>query len=265
MTRPAHVLAGRRVVVTRPRESADGLVHDLERRGAVVVRLPVVEIADPQSWAELDAGVDAAAQGGFDWIVFTSAAAARRFGARVAVHRARPRARVAAVGDRTAGALRAAGIEVDLVPSEFDALSVAEALPGRGTLLWPRVEGGPRAPVRALEERGWAVREVVAYVNRPLRRAPAAAESVRAGEFDCLTFASGSAVRAFVDLVCAPADVALDPDGSSFGRVTACLGPASARAAAEAGFRVDVIAEPHTAAGLVAALEAAYSNAGMAR
>ncbi len=64
---------------------------------------------------------------------------------------------------------------------------------------------------------------------------------------DVWTFASPSAVRAFVENVPGAPDLAQD-------KTIACIGPTTAQAAAEAGLTADVVAAEATVEGLIAAL-----------
>ena len=251
-----------RVVVTRAREQSAELEDRLRDAGARVSFFPAVAIADPETWEELDAAVARAAAGEYTWVLFTSANAVDRVATRLDHSRARLEARVGAVAATTAGELRARGIDVDAVPEEFTAGALAFAL-GRATgrVLLPRVEGGPQDVVDDLRARGWTVDEVVAYRNLPGRGAGVGADSddVRSGAFDAVTFASGSAARNFVSLTGDPAALGLSPQDPPE-RVVACIGPSTARVAAEVGMRVDVVAAEHSSAGLVQALEAHYAR-----
>jgi uroporphyrinogen-III synthase len=85
-------------------------------------------------------------------------------------------------------------------------------------------------------------------------------DRVRAGSFDVVTFASASAVRAFVDLVGHPADLGLGRDTESGLLNVGCIGPQTAAAAADAGFRVDIVASEHTGGGLRDALITHFSG-----
>ena len=71
---------------------------------------------------------------------------------------------------------------------------------------------------------------------------------VTEGAFGVVTFASGSAVRGFVDLYGTPG-----PDVR-----VACIGPSTAEVARELGATASVVANEHTAAGLVRAIESAW-------
>ena len=251
-------LTGVRVVVTRPRSQAAALGALLEREGATPVYLPVIEIADPPSFAELDRAVGDLAKGAYQWVVFTSANAAEKVlyrglvtGVDALVH---PSTKVAAVGSQTASLLADSGIGVDLVPEEFTGDSLVDALgTGPGDIFLPRAADAPAALVEGLEGSGWLVDQVAAYMNRPVAQDDPAVDTVRRLDFDVLTFASGSAVRAFAQFVAEPHELALASAETSE-QLVAVIGPRTAEVAQELGFRRDIVASEHTAEGLVAAL-----------
>ena len=244
-------LADVRVVVTRARHQASALARLLRRQGAHVLLVPVIDIAPPESWAPLDAALGRAAAGDLDWIVFTSANAVEAVLDREGAPGALRSTRVAAVGRATAGALEERGRRADLVPSTFTGSSLASALgAGGGSVLVPRAEEAPRTIVEALLAAGWAVQEVTAYRNIVARRSKDA-DVVSGGEFDAVTFTSGSTARNFAAVVGPPGALGLAPGGS---KVVACIGPQTATVARASGYAVDVVAPEHTASGLVAAL-----------
>lgn len=244
-------LAGVRVVVTRARHQAGALARLLQERGAHVLFVPVIEIAPPASWDSVDAALRRVAAGAFDWVVFTSANAVEMVLGRDGGPDALRAARVAAVGRATAGALAEGGRPADLVPPTFTAAAVAAAVgAGPGRVLLPRAEEAPRALVEALRAAGWDAQEIAAYRNVVARRSEAV-DVVEAGEFDAVTFTSGSTARNFRAVVGPPSALGLAPGGS---KVVACIGPQTASAARTAGYAVDVVAPQHTASGLVDAL-----------
>lgn len=109
-----------RVLVTRAQHQASELAERLGELGLEPVLLPVIEIAEPMSYAALDEAL--AALRSFHWIIFTSANA-------VGVARERGFSKkdglkIAAIGQATARALKAMGVVADLVPGQ----AVAEAL-----------------------------------------------------------------------------------------------------------------------------------------
>src|SRR5581483_514927 len=193
-------LFGRRIVVTRAREQASGLVERLDELWAATVELPVIEIVEP---ADGGAALREAARrvGDYDWVAFTSANAVTRFFAALGDVGADTRAlggrRVAAIGPGTAEALAGAGVRADLVPERFVAESLLEAFPpGPGRVLLPRAAVARDALPAGLAGRGFTVDVVEAYrtvVGRPAPEALAAA-----GGADAVTFTSSSTVTNYL-------------------------------------------------------------------
>lgn len=251
-------LLGRSVVVTRPAAQARELVAALTDLGADVVELPLIAIADPSSYEDLDRAIKSLA--GYDWVLFSSVNVVERFFARMDVAGADARAfadaRIGAVGARTAHALAHHGLRADLVPDASTGSALAVALgDGSGAVLLPRVEDAPGKPRDALAARGWTVDEVAVYANIPGRPSPDAIERVRSGDVDIVTFTSASVVRNFSAVVGTP-----DPF-EGFPAVV-CIGPATAAAARAEGLRVTAVAEPHDGVGLVAAVLAVATDGG---
>ncbi len=239
-------LFGRRIIVTRAREQASGLVERLHELGAATVELPVIEIAEPPDGG---AALREAARrvGDYDWVAFTSANAVVRFFAALGDVGADSRAlggrRVAAIGPGTAEALAGAGVRADIVPERFVAESLLDAFPsGPGRVLLPRAAVARDALPAGLAERGYAVDVVEAYrtvVGRPAPEALAAVATAHA-----VTFTSSSTVTNYLAVV---GDAPVPP-------VVACIGPITAETARAAGLTVDVVAPEHTIDGLVRAL-----------
>jgi uroporphyrinogen III methyltransferase / synthase len=257
-TRP---LLGRRVVVTRARHQAPELVARLSELGAAVIAAPVIEIADPPSWEPLDLAVKKVAGGLYGWVVFTSVNGLERFFQRFDAagydSRSFGRARIAAVGSRTASFLTARGLKPDVVPESFTGDDLATAIGhGPGSVLLPRVADAPRDIITILEKQGWIPDDVVAYVNVRPEPSRAVAKLIAGGEFDVVTFTSASTVRNFVESFGSTIDLALDE------KVVACIGPRTAAAATEAGMNIDVMPDEHTVAALVDALVATPASRG---
>lgn len=247
-------LAGRVVVVTRPREQARGLCDALEGRGARTVLFPTIAprpLADP---GRVDAVVGGLAA--YAWIVFTSANAVRFFGERLDAAGAAlpPGVRVAAVGPATARALAGRGLPVHAVPEEFRGGRVAEALgavAGRHVLL-PRADLGREETVEALRARGAVVHDLTVYHTAPAAPDPEGRRALDAG-VDAVTFTSPSAARNFATLLGDRAIPLLH------GTVVACIGPSTADAVRALGVAVQVQPDVYTVPSLVAALEAHFA------
>lgn len=251
-------LAGRTVVVTRPRAQAAGFVEALEALGAAVVEFPTIRIeapADPEPLARAASGA-----GGYDWIVFTSVNGVERFWDALRAAGGGADAldgvRVCAIGPATAGALEVRGVRPDVVPAEHVAEAVVAALEEAADLRGARVLL-PRAAVArdvlpdGLRTRGAEVDDVAAYRTIPDGRgADALRRRLDRGEVDWVTFTASSTVRSFAELV-----------GTEVGRArVASIGPVTSATARALGLPVHVEAERYTIPGLTAALVAAEAE-----
>lgn len=245
-------------MVTRAREQAGGLADLLTQRGADVLTVPTIAIAPPESWSEVDDSIRELARGAFDWVAFTSANGVDRFFSRLgcAPEEVFRDAKVAAVGSATERMLVDRGVEPDLVPETFTAEALADALgDGTGAILLPRAASVPPTMVVVLKARGWEPREVEVYRTTSVAPEGSGAAEVSAGRFDVVTFTSASTVVGFADAFEVAALGLTETEPSE--RLVACIGPVTARACASRGLRVDLIAGPHTAEGMVSAIEAA--------
>jgi uroporphyrinogen-III synthase len=160
------------------------------------------------------------------------------------------RAQVAAVGEGTAGALRRFGVEPDLVPKTFTTAALGRAFPrGTGHVLLARADIAPDGLEATVAAKGWTPRRVDAYRTRLVPSLPTeAAEALRAGEVDVVSFTSVSTVEGFVR---AARSVLAEAPRSP---VSVCIGPVTAEAARGAGLMVAGVAQPHTIEGLVKVL-----------
>jgi uroporphyrinogen III methyltransferase/synthase len=251
-------LFGKRVIVTRPREQAKSLTEALTALGADVISAPTIRVDPPASFSDLDRALERVRSSNYEWIVFSSANAAAKTFDRLWEIGGDARwlgsTKIAAVGPATADVLRTYGVRPDLVPRAHTGEAVAEELGrGEGSILLPRPDDSPPDLVEALARLGRDVDQVVAYRTVTAEIDSDVADEIRAGRFDAVTFASGSAVRGFVGCLGPPGEFALGP-GDETGKTVACIGPSTASVAEELGFRVDVVASDHTAAGLATAL-----------
>jgi uroporphyrinogen-III synthase len=249
-------LHGRRVLVTRPRSQAGRLAALLEAYGAEAVTWPAIRIGPPEDWAPLDRAIRELEI--FQWIVFTSvngvAAFRERLGRAGRDARSLAGCRVAAIGPETAAALRRGGIDPDVVPTEYRAEGLVEALQTRAgredAVLLVRAADAREVLPRELEARGVRVTVVPAY-----RTAIAGdgADRVRAllesRGIDVVTFTSPSTVRGFLEIL-----AAADPRRLLEGVVVAAIGPITAAAAAEQGVQVSVVPHEYTVPALADAI-----------
>lgn len=244
-------LFGKRVLVTRSRAQASRLSRLLSAQGAQPLELPTIEIEAAPSPA-LDRALARLER--FHWVVFTSANAVQPFFSRLAeLGRdawALGRARLCAIGEATAQALKERGLLPDLVPGDFSTPGILDAFSKIGVkgkrVLLPRTDIAGAGLARGLRSLGARVTQVVAYrTRRPAGGRQRARELI--SQADIVTFTSSSTAKGLVAM--------LDGDASAINRATvACIGEQTAQAAQELGIRVDIVAPVHTIPGLVAAL-----------
>jgi uroporphyrinogen III methyltransferase / synthase len=151
--------------------------------------------------------------------------------------------RIAAIGPGTAAALRAGGIEPDIVPARSNAEGLVEALAGvevRRALIARAQEGRAVLP-DALRERGAEVELLALY--RTIAEPLSEDERAAAVAADLVVFASSSAVRAFHAAA-----------GTLAGPRIASIGPATSETIRELGGEVAIEASEHTPDGLIGAI-----------
>ena len=258
MTRAARPLAGKRILVTRPRAQAPELVDRLAALGAEAIEAPAIRIVPPDDTRPLD---DArAAAPSFDWIVFTSANGVDAFLERRIARDSRTPdlagVRICAIGPATAARIARYGLTIDLAPSDHRGEGVGRALTaGRdlhgSRILLPRADIARPLLPEALRAAGADVTEVTAYRTIPVAGWPgnAVREMIMQKKIDVTTFTSASAVRSAAHSL--GAERAVDLLGET---VVAAIGPVTARAARQLGLESTVMPSTYTAQALAQAL-----------
>jgi uroporphyrinogen III methyltransferase/synthase len=255
---PDRPLAGRTVVVTRPRARSGPFERLLREHGARVLSLPTIRIAPLEQPQELLGALGRLQE--YDWIVFTSVNAVEAVAESLRAGSDELRElRAAAIGPATARAVEERlGLEVEIVPGEYRAEELAAALlehlsDASGTrVLLPRAAEAREALPRLLREAGIEVDEVPAYRTLLAEAGEAGKlrERLARGEVDWITFTASSTVRGFVEAV-----------GTETGRArVAAIGPITAGTARSLGLVVDVTAGEYTIPGLVQALVQAETD-----
>ena len=251
-------LYGWRVLVPRAKEQAGPMNTRLSSYGAIPQSVPTISMEPPRNPAQMDRAIKGIVEGRYQWVVFTSTNAvdavwdkfeelgldARSF---AGVH-------LAAVGEKTADAVRARGMFPEVLPhrTKQNAAGLVEVFPEYvedidpvSRVLLPRADLGTDVLVDGLVEKGWEVDDVVAY--RTVRAAPPAPEvrdMIKSGGFDAVCFTSASTVKNLVGIAGKPHPRT----------IIACIGPMAAAEAREQGLRVDVIPEVADVPSLVDAL-----------
>jgi uroporphyrinogen-III synthase len=247
-------------LITRPGEQAGPFAVALRAAGAMPLVYSTIVLGPPPSWQPADEALRRLDD--YAWAIFTSpSAVAFTLERAVAIGLSASSqsfggVRLAAVGTETARALTQRGLTVDLVP-EVDqqrqegllsallaALTGADIAididaPRRRRILFPQALGGRELLRDQLVKHGYAV-DVV-----PVSQTVPADMLDPPPPFDVATFASPSALRAFVER--------WGRDGLAAAHV-AVIGPTTAEAAAALGVRVDAMPATPSVAALVHSL-----------
>jgi uroporphyrinogen III methyltransferase/synthase len=200
-------LHGQRILITRPRQQGEDFAHRIVAYGGVPYLLPTVEIRDPDDWRPVDRALRALAS--YHWLVFTSSNGVRAFFERLLAIgldlRAVGHLKFAAIGPKTAEALRRYHLEPDVVPPRFQSEDLAAALahrllPGERVLL-ARADRG-RDVLRESLAGTHAVEQVAVYSQTDaLIDGAALLKHLRRGEVDFITLTSTNIARVLLTMV----------------------------------------------------------------
>jgi uroporphyrinogen III methyltransferase / synthase len=254
-------LLGKRIIVTRAREQASGLVKKLSDLGASCLEFPTIRVIPPDTWAPLDDAISRI--GDYHWLVFTSVNGVKFFFERLFAAgrdvRSLGHVKTACIGPATAAKLLSFGIKNDILPESYRAESVVEAfktidIKGKRILI-PRAElARPVLPVE-LRKMGGDVDEITAYTTKTDShdlspdKGGALVDVLSENNADLVTFTSSSTVTNFKTLL-----PKKDVESLMDGITVACIGPITAETARKEGFKVDITADRFTIDGLCDAI-----------
>lgn len=246
------ILFGKKILVTRTRAQASKLTRQLENLGADVIEFPTIKIVPPSdNFQKLDAAISNIKN--FEWLIFTSANGVEKFFERLKFCKLDARAlsasKIAVIGSGTAEKLFGYNITPDLIPAEFRAESLTDALKNsvRGkNILIARAEVARDILPVELEKFGANVTVAPAY--KTVSDTP---PQVDFSEIDVATFTSSSTVENFVKA--AGIDALKNMK-------TAAIGTVTAETLKKFGVTADIVAKEFTIAGLVDAIKNFYEG-----
>ena len=242
-------LFGKRILVTRTREQANELSILLKEAGAFVYEVPTIEIVPTPDSAEVNAALDKLPD--CDWVVLTSVN-----GVKLLVEALRGRGgdvrdlagkRIAAIGPATAKAIEDLALKVDLVPKEYKAEGLAEALGKKGIrgkrFLLARASAARDALPKKIKEMGGETVIAPIYDARaPAGSAQKIKELLNKGKVEIAVFTSSSTVRNFMDMA----------HGADTSKIRiASIGPVTSQTARELGLEVHIQPAEYTIPALV--------------
>ncbi len=239
----------KRILITRPRAQANSLADGLIAAGFEPIYFPVIEIRPMADNTKLEQALKNLNK--YEWVVFTSVNGVDAVFGRLpaGTHFSN---KVAAIGPKTAKALKMHGVIPNFVPEEYVAESI---LPGLGDLknkwvLLPRAEIARKALPEAIAAAGGVPHEIAVYQTIPVVPDVQGLAALKAG-VEVITLTSPSTVQNFLAIA---RQNGLDPLHLPGDPLFACIGPITERAAREEGILNLIVAGEYTTEGLIKAI-----------
>jgi uroporphyrinogen-III synthase len=252
MKMPDGPLAGKTVLVTRPKEQADSLLSLIKDEGAIPLPFPIVHITGTHKPIDCDTLQHLSS---FKWIIFTSKNGIDYFFRMIkGIDLSFDHHNFAAVGEKTAKAMQEYGIDSILVPGRYDAEALVELLKKEvkegEKVLFPKGNLAPSYIKDQLKDKA-DVEELIVYETKPAENP----EWNLVLKADCYFFLSPSAVSFMI------ANYEKNENSRILKTPAFCIGPTTKQTALEKGFQHVFMPERYTAEDMVK-LAAIYFQGG---
>lgn len=256
-------LFGKRVLMTRAKEQAGELAARLVGYGAEPIEAPTIKMVSPGDWAPVDQAISKI--GTYDWVIFTSVNGVDRFMTKLFAKGLDSRClagrQICCIGPRTALELERFGLKADVVPTEYQAEGVLDALKGRDLtrvrVLIPRAEVARELLPDELRLAGAQVDVVPVYRTVvPSEDSAGWRQELQDGLVHIITFTSSSTVHNFVKML-GGRDTA-KPLLQSV--AIAAIGPITGRTIEQYGLTVSIMPRENTIPALVDAIAQHYQH-----
>ncbi len=255
-------LFGKRIVITRARAQASGLVSTLSKLGAHCIEIPTIQIAEPENTQPLKESIENIKD--YDWLVFTSVNGVKFFfntlfemgyDVRVLGH-----LKFACIGPVTKERLKDYGIISDILPETYRAESVIDAFSAfeikHKKILLPRAKQARTILPEELTRMGAQVDDITAYET--LLNTDGKNDLISFLEnqkIDAITFTSSSTVSNFISQL-----ESKDTRKLLKNVAIASIGPITSDTARSYGIEPEIEAKEFTIQGLVNSLLAYYEG-----
>lgn len=229
-------LSGFKVVITRPKERISVMAEKLRTLGAEVLEIPAIATKAIENNQLLDQALNHMDQ--YQWIAFTSPTGVKVFFEEMKKRHMDIRkigdVKIAAIGTGTARELNRYGLQVDLIPEQYDGAALGKELAKNCLenehILLPRAEQGGQEILKEIKERkDLVVDDIPTYETyHPETGVLDEAALFENQNIDCAVFTSASTVRGFVKAA----------EGIDFSKVVAaCIGRQTMEEAERHGMR----------------------------
>lgn len=246
--RPELPLTGKQVLLTGTRELVRKQHQSISEKGGEAIDMSLIytEPAAAEILEETLRDLDV-----YSWLVFTSGNGVKLFFQSMKRfsmdYRRLAHLKFAVVGPGTGDMLNNYGFSADYMPESYTSESLAEGLSGQigamKKVLIFRAREGSKLLNQHFDAKGIRYNDVAAYTTRiDWRKKDLLLRAMR--DADYMTFASGSAVRAFAEMTV----------GTTEYPKIICIGPVTAKEAEQVGLTVTATAEKYTIEGLTECL-----------
>lgn len=250
-------LFGQSIGITRPEDQADTVADQIVRMGGEPVMMPMIEIQPVEDAQAEIIQATLRRLSEYDWIIWTSVNGVdeffRHLNAAGLDSRALGSCRLAVIGSSTAERLQNHGLRADVIPEQFRAEALADALAQhvRGCkVLWGRASRGRDVLPERLAQAGATLEQLVVYQNRDCDAlSTEVIQRIQAGTLHWVGLSSPSIARQFSQLL-RNAGI----DASMMLTKIAAISPVTSEAAKAAGLSVQAEAKKYTWPGLLQAM-----------
>lgn len=246
-------MKGKKILITRSIEDNKNFREQLEKKGAEVTELPMIEFQLSEDLTGIHKQLETLET--IDWIVFTSAKTVEFF-FQVAESKGikfyyYPDLKIATVGEKTKLKLEQLGYRTNFVPIQYTAEVLAENMDenieGKNILI-PQSNIASKEYFKVFEKRGATPIPVTIYETLPVKYNTEDFSQVMIQKMDYLTFTSSSTFNAFHENL-VRSEIEFQDEK------IICIGPSTANVVEQKGIVVSTIAEPHTTEGMIKAIE----------
>jgi uroporphyrinogen III methyltransferase/synthase len=264
--RTSRELYNRKILVACSAKKMVELVKGLEAMGGDVLPVPVIEAQEIEDKKLLDKALSILPD--YAWIIFTSAYAVAFF-----MQRMNERAtgadipampKICAIGPATAAAIAEAGYRVDLIPEQYVAEGILEALSrycggiehlAGCRILLPRAQEARELIPEALRAAGAHVDVVPCYRTVCGEMDPSIVQRLRRNSPDLIVFTSSSTIRNVIKILGTEHGTSMLQQST-----VAVLGPVTAITAASYGKRAEIVPNENTIPALLEAVREYFSK-----
>ncbi|MCW3998845.1 MAG: uroporphyrinogen-III synthase [Candidatus Bathyarchaeota archaeon] len=248
-------LKGRVVAITRPAGQAEEAGELIRAKGGVPYYIPAIDIKSLSNPEPVKKFIAELCAGKVDYTILMSTngvkylfEAAQGIGQTQMLHEGLAKSCVMAVGPKTAEAIQALGLRVDLVPQKYSGEGLLEALKEADLtgkrIRMPRTSNAPPMLGEALKARGADVEEIYVYESGlPVDEALKTKfyDDLVSGRINAVLFGSGLSAKNIFKMLAEKADIEQLRKILAEKVTVVAIGPTTARALEELDVRVDVV------------------------